>query len=70
MHRYDSKSVYSESILKFVFRFDEPLDAQVLKDSLEELLREDGWCRLAGRLRRNVSCAESTSNLESAPDDI
>lgn len=41
--------------LHVTYRFDDVLDPEVLRQSLERLLELDGWRSLGGRLRRKVS---------------
>lgn len=37
--------------------FDDVLDPEMLRKALEGLVKRDGWQRLGGRLRKNVSFA-------------
>lgn len=41
-------------LLDFTYRFDDLLDADMLKSSLERLMEMDGWRKLGGRVRINV----------------
>lgn len=47
---------FRDAVLNVMLRFDHKLDASKLRGSLEKLLdRRDGWRRLGGRLRMDVS---------------
>jgi hypothetical protein len=53
--------------LDFTYRFDDVLDTEALRRSLERLLELDGWRTLGARLRMNVcegnSIAHDKSNM-------
>ncbi|KAH8894542.1 hypothetical protein GQ53DRAFT_643335 [Thozetella sp. PMI_491] len=53
MHFFDDGPLWRAFILYSLFVFDDVLDADKLYESLERLVRRDGWCKLGARLRRN-----------------
>lgn len=55
LHRFDDLWYYQGAVLHGLFVFDEVLDHNVLHDSLETLIRREGWQKLGARLRRKVS---------------
>lgn len=46
-----------------MFVFDDVLDAEKLRDSLEKLARHDGWNKLGARLRKDVSWSSQAQNI-------
>ncbi len=54
LHFFDDTPLWRAFILYSMFVFDDVLDPQMLRDSLEILIRRDGWQKLGARLRRNV----------------
>lgn len=49
------------AVLYHLSKFDAPLNAQKLRDSLSKLLSRDGWHKLGARLRQNVRFSRSFS---------
>lgn len=52
---FDDTPLWKAFILYSMFVFDDVLDAENLRDSLEKLARHDGWNKLGARLRKDVS---------------
>jgi hypothetical protein len=55
MHDGDSLPSLQDVQIEFTCRFNDVLDANKLKKSLERLLEFPGWRKLGGRVRLNVS---------------
>jgi hypothetical protein len=55
-HTFDSSPYLRTLILNFTYRFDDVLDAEKLRTSLERLLEIGDWRKLGARVRLNVSC--------------
>ena len=55
LHYFDDTLVFRSFLIYTLFAFDAVLDPAVLRDGLERLVRRDGWRKLGGRLRKNVS---------------
>ncbi|KAI9150458.1 Transcriptional regulator calD [Paramyrothecium foliicola] len=55
IHRFDSTPILSDTLIHFMFRFDEVLQPQKLINALEELLNMQGWRKLGARLKRSSS---------------
>ncbi|KAL7620439.1 hypothetical protein AAE478_009434 [Parahypoxylon ruwenzoriense] len=53
LHRYDDTPVNRSVIVEFTMRFDDVLDADKLRLSLEKLLSRRDWRKLGARLRLN-----------------
>ncbi|KAI6367393.1 hypothetical protein MCOR25_004929 [Pyricularia grisea] len=53
IHHFDNSEVLRRLVVGWTTRFDDVLDANVLYQALEELIRRDGWCKMGGRLRLN-----------------
>lgn len=56
MRFWDAQDVMQKLVLEFTYRFDDVLDAEKLKSSLERLLEIGGWRGLGARFRKIVSC--------------
>ena len=54
LHFFESSLLVQNSNMAVSMVFDEVLDPEKLKMSLESLVKRDGWQRLGGRLRKNV----------------
>jgi hypothetical protein len=54
MPSWDDQRRMRECCLHVTYRFDDVLDPEVLRLSLERLLQFDGWRRLGARLRKKV----------------
>lgn len=54
VHSFDDNKFIRPLVMYLLMRFDDVLDAQALRTSLEKLLSRDGWRRLGARLRLNV----------------
>ncbi|KAI2472619.1 hypothetical protein F4781DRAFT_444982 [Annulohypoxylon bovei var. microspora] len=54
LHRYDDTPLTRKVIVEFTMRFDDVLDPDKLRLSLEKLLSRRDWRKLGGRLRLNV----------------
>ncbi|KAI0007091.1 hypothetical protein F4779DRAFT_629404 [Xylariaceae sp. FL0662B] len=52
-HFFDDTPLWRAFILYSMFVFDDVLDPALLRDSLEALIRLDGWRKLGARLRRS-----------------
>lgn len=56
--RYWDDNVALKALVVYsLSRFDEALDAEKLRSSLERLIARKGWRKLGARLRKNVSLA-------------
>lgn len=53
---FDDNTVYRSILLNPMLKFDDVLDHEKLKISLERLLGRPDWRRLGARIRLNVSC--------------
>ncbi|KAH8838837.1 hypothetical protein MCOR11_001913 [Pyricularia oryzae] len=53
LHHIDNSDVLRRLIVGWTARFDDVLDANVLYQALEALIRRDGWRKIGGRLRLN-----------------
>ncbi|KAF2964405.1 hypothetical protein GQX73_g9178 [Xylaria multiplex] len=53
MHHMDDNSINRSMVVMFMMRFDDVLDPEKLKDSLEKLLSRDDWRKLGARIRLN-----------------
>ncbi|KAI0164004.1 hypothetical protein GGR57DRAFT_498096 [Xylariaceae sp. FL1272] len=53
LHHMDDNNINRQMVLMFMMRFDDVLDPQLLKTSLEKLLSRDDWRKLGARLRLN-----------------
>ena len=51
---FDDTPIFRAFILHTMFVFDDVLNPQKLRGSLEALIERDGWRKLGARLRRNV----------------
>ncbi|KAL6792560.1 hypothetical protein GGI42DRAFT_334957 [Trichoderma sp. SZMC 28013] len=56
---FDDTPLWKAFILYSMFVFDDVLDAEILRDSLEKLARHDGWNKLGARMRK-----DNQGNLE------
>ncbi len=54
MHFFDDTPLWRAFVLYSMFVFDDVLDPQKLRSSLETLAACEGWGKLGARLRRNV----------------
>lgn len=52
---WDNMDIIREQVLVNTLQFDDVLDPDLLRDSLIKLISRDGWIKLGGRLRLNVS---------------
>lgn len=52
---WDEQDVPQKLVLEFTYRFDDVLDAEKLKSSLERLLEIGEWRGLGARFKKNVS---------------
>lgn len=55
MHAFDDTPFMRQCPILWTIRFDEILDAAMLNEALSKLFEMDGWRRLGGRIRLNVS---------------
>ncbi|KAI1632585.1 hypothetical protein F4809DRAFT_656142 [Biscogniauxia mediterranea] len=53
LHSFDDRPINRSIQLLFMMRFDDVLDPEKLRSSLEKLLEREGWRKLGARLRRN-----------------
>ncbi|KAI1879838.1 hypothetical protein JX265_001459 [Neoarthrinium moseri] len=56
---FDDTPLWRSFILYSMFVYDEVLDPERLRNSLEELARRDGWQKIGARLRRNFTTERS-----------
>jgi hypothetical protein len=54
LHFFDDTPVWRSFILYSLFIFEDVLDTDKIRHSLEELAQREGWQKLGARLRRNV----------------
>ena len=54
-HFFNDTPLWRAFILYTMFSFDDVLDPEALRSSLDTLARREGWRKLAARLRRGVS---------------
>ncbi|KAJ4407273.1 hypothetical protein N0V82_009962 [Gnomoniopsis sp. IMI 355080] len=59
LHSFDDLWVYQGAVLQVLFVFDDVLDHVVLHDSLETLIRQEGWQKLGARMRKKASFISS-----------
>lgn len=52
LHGLDDLWYYQGAIFHVLFVFDDVLDPPVLHDSLETLVKQEGWQKLGARLRK------------------
>lgn len=55
VHHLDDQFHNKALLLDYTYRFDDVLDPLKLKHAFERLLELEGWRKLGGRLRLNVS---------------
>jgi hypothetical protein len=55
LHFFDDAPLWRAFTLYSLFVFDDILDADKLRSSLERLVHKEGWEKLGARLRYNVS---------------
>ncbi|KAK5637453.1 hypothetical protein RRF57_013168 [Xylaria bambusicola] len=53
MHHMDDNNMNRSIVVMFMMRFDDVMDPERLKDSLEKLLSRDDWRKLGARIRLN-----------------
>ncbi|KAI1505901.1 hypothetical protein F5X99DRAFT_427788 [Biscogniauxia marginata] len=53
LHCFDDRPINKSIIMLFMMRFDDVLDSEKLRGSLEKLLAREGWRKLGARLRLN-----------------
>jgi hypothetical protein len=61
LHPMDDTSVNKSFVLYLMLRFDDVLDPERLRSSLETLLEHGNWRKLGARLRLNVGTPLHTS---------
>ena len=54
LHSMDDNQINKSVILNLMLRFDDVLDPEKLRNSLETLLEHGNWRKLGARLRMNV----------------
>lgn len=54
VHHFDDGPIVRSIAMYFMMKFDDVLDAEAIKKSLETLLSLDGWRKLGARIRLNV----------------
>lgn len=59
MHHMDDNKINRSMVVMFMMRFDDVLDPEKLKVSLDKLFSRDDWRKLGARIRLNVSCARA-----------
>lgn len=60
MYDADDNAVNRAIIMLFMMKFDDVLDPEKLRSSLEKLLNRDGWRKLGARMRLNVSSTKKS----------
>lgn len=55
LHFFENNQLVQGNNMAVSLVFDKVLDPEMLRQSLEGLVKRDGWQRLGGRLRKNVS---------------
>lgn len=66
LHFWDDSPLYRRIALYNLKVFDDVLDPEMLRSSLEALVSQDTWRKLGGRLRKNVSDTVAFSSRSSA----
>jgi hypothetical protein len=61
---WDEQDVVQKIVMEFSLRFDDVLDAEKLKSSLERLLEIGEWRGLGARFKKNVSCEVSQADVD------
>lgn len=61
LHFFDDTPLWRAFVLYSMFVFDDVLDPEKLRSSLDTLAQRDGWRKLGARLRRNVRYESQTS---------
>ena len=51
---WDTNDVIQKLVMEFTYRFDDVLDAEKLKSSLERLMEIGEWKNLGARFKKNV----------------
>lgn len=51
---WDTNNVFQKIVMEFTYRFDDVLDAEKLRSSLERLLEIGEWRNLGARFKTNV----------------
>jgi hypothetical protein len=51
---WDTNDVFKKIVMEFTYRFDDVLDAEELRSSLERLLEIGEWRNLGARFKKNV----------------
>lgn len=66
LHTLDDASFYKRMVTSITFQFNDVLDPDRLRLALERLLSMEGWTKLGGRLRKNVSVCVAFQAQEQA----
>lgn len=59
LHFFEKSPLVQGNNVAVSLVFDDVLDPEKLRESLEGLVKREGWQRLGGRLRKNVRAAAS-----------
>ena len=59
---FDDTPLWRAFVLYSMFVFDDVLDTEKLRSSLEALVQREGWRKLGARLRRNVRQFKQEAN--------
>lgn len=59
---WDDNDVMQKLVMEFTYRFDDVLDPEKLKSSLERLLQIGKWRQIGARFRKNV-CTNPTGSM-------
>jgi hypothetical protein len=51
---WDTNNVFQKIVMEFTYRFDDVLDSEKLRSSLERLLEIGEWRNLGARFKKNV----------------
>jgi len=56
---WDTNDVFQKLVMEFTYRFDDVLDADKLKSSLERLMEIGEWKNLGARFKKNVGSVKA-----------
>ena len=63
LHFFEDSLLVQGNNMAVSLVFDAVLDPEILRESLEGLVKREGWQRLGGRLRKNVRMGHLRVNL-------
>lgn len=65
LHYFENSLLVQGNNMAVSLIFDDVLDPEKLRLSLESLIKREGWQRLGGRLKKNVRFSFNDSNVKS-----